>query len=216
MTNMICRRTGVLMTMDTPGTTCTLTEEKKAMSRKTLTLGISILLVAVTIACGGSPTAPSPADSVAVPASPPAPAPSPAPTPAPAPVPSPSPTPTPVPSPDPSPTPAPTPGQTPFTQTISETADRFENAFHQLTVPRSGMLAVKLRWSDGRDDLDLTVSEGTCRVDEVGCPAIAESIVSAGTLEQLSVAVTQGQVLRIWALNGSPRPVAYTIEIDIR
>lgn len=77
-------------------------------------------------------------------------------------------------------------------------------------------MTVKLRWADGRDDFDLVLSEGTCRIDEVGCPEIAESIQDSGTLEQVSAEVSEGQVLRIWALNGSPRPVAYTIEIDIR
>ena len=116
----------------------------------------------------------------------------------------------------PVPSPAPTPAPTPFTQTINGTADRFENAFHQLIVPRSGTLTVRLRWATGADDLDLVVSEGTCRVDEDGCPGLAESIQGSGSLEQVSIGATAGQTLRFWALNGSPRAVAYTLEIDIR
>jgi hypothetical protein len=85
-----------------------------------------------------------------------------------------------------------------------------------LTVPRSGTLTVKLHWAGSRDDFELVISEGTCRIDEYGCPAIVESDLDAGTMEQVSTDVTAGQVIRIWAVNDSPRPVAYTIDIDIR
>lgn len=152
-----------------------------------------------------TPTAPSPSPA-------PAPAPTPAPTPTPVPTPAPAPTPTPVPPPAPGPAPTPPP----FTQTITGTATRFENVFHALTVPRSGTLSVKLRWTDARDDLDLGLTPASCRIDESGCELIAESAEGTGNLEQISTQVAAGRALRIWVANGALHTVSYTIEIDIR
>src|SRR5215217_5071079 len=99
---------------------------------------------------------------------------------------SPSPAPAPAPTaPAPLPTPTPSPS-VPFTQTMTGTVGRLENVFHDLTVPRSGTLSVKLRWTDVHDDLDLGLTPGGCRIDESGCEIIADSVQGSGNIEQVS------------------------------
>ena len=82
---------------------------------KPLLLGLLVILLGVTIACGGNSTSPSAPDPLPAPGpvSDPAPAPAPAPTPAPAPAPAPTPAPAPDPVPAPTPTPAPPPAPVP-------------------------------------------------------------------------------------------------------
>jgi type IV secretory pathway VirB10-like protein len=79
----------------------------------------AIALLLSTVACGGSPTAPTTTAAAQTDVTPPAPAPTPTPAPTPAPpsdptpAPIPAPTPTPAPAPTPSPAPAPVPAPTP-------------------------------------------------------------------------------------------------------
>ena len=98
---------------------------------------------------------------------------------------------------------------------MTGTVGRLENVFHDLTVPRSGTLSVKLRWTDVHDDLDLGLTPGGCRIDESGCEIIADSMQGSGNIEQVSTPVAEGRPLRIWVA-GTLRPVSYAIEIDIR
>jgi hypothetical protein len=166
--------------------------------KKSIIVFVALVSV-VTAACGSSETS--------LPTSPSAPT-----SPAPAPVPAPAPAPVPV------PVPAPGPGS-PFTQSISGSADRFEHAFHDFTAPRAGTATITVSWASGRDDLDLALSEATCRIDEVNCPTIAEAPDTAqvdGTSEQLSAELTEGQTVRIWVSNFRPRVTSYTVRIEIR
>jgi hypothetical protein len=122
-------------------------------------------------------------------------------------------------SPAPAPPPPPPPASGPFTQTISGAADRFEHAFHDFTAPRAGTATITVSWASGRDDLDLALSAATCRIDEVGCPTIAEALDTAqvdGTSEQVSTELTEGQAVRIWVSNFRPRLTSYTVRIEIQ
>jgi len=95
-----------------------------------------------------------------------------------------------------------------------------QGASVDLTAPRAGTLTANLAWGSTAVDLDLFLTSNTCAditaLVNSQCTFLARSDASLGTSERVTQAVTSGQALRLWVLNFSTAPQAFTISVDIR
>jgi hypothetical protein len=105
-----------------------------------------------------------------------------------------------------------------FSQTITGTVSAFGTTVHQLSIPRSGDMQVRLTWTAAEVDLDLYLAPSTCTslYPMAICGVLAGSNAATGILETIARTVSSGERFSLWIDNlHLTLPQNYTINVTI-
>ena len=106
-------------------------------------------------------------------------------------------------------------------QSVTGSVAALAAASHDVTVAKAGTASVVLTWTAATVDLDLYVTSSACSTYPKtttlpACALLASSTNPSGAREELTLAVTKSQPLRIWVDNFSGASSSYTVDVTVR
>jgi hypothetical protein len=94
--------------------------------------------------------------------------------------------------------------------------------FHSTTASKAGTATVTLTWNDNTVDLDLYVTAAACNATDPiistdpNCSLLAISDDVGTKQEQVTLAVTKDQALKLWVDNFTSKAQAYNLKMEIK